>query len=435
MPLATITDEEYYTKRLTDAFNTNGFKSASTIAQNEPCRTFVYTKTAFLDEIYTPKHTRGGHLTISQRIWHIIHNDFTIKYSIFSGKPLKFHSLDVGYSYNLSYNTPYPKGDTFEEMCRNFIKTIDSYEYKLPFFRIINENINLYNFIINNTSFLPNTATLAERVWYINSNIHEQCKCIHTGELLVPYSYGTQHYPPYKYYPYSSADVYYAYNNFTDIECNKFILDNINSGKYLIDKTITKIVDQNTSIHQYIERQLGITIPKGDQLIYHLVNNIKHIPKCIVCGNDLRFHCHKLGYFKHCSRECSDKSHISRSYSKEYTLPSSKVVNVRGYEHWGLDYLLSIYNENDIVIGPKNIEEFTNKILYTIDGNTHPYYPDFYIKSQNMIVEVKSEYTFNNNKEINILKKDACIKLGYNYKFLIYNTNGKDVTHLYVSDN
>ncbi len=48
-------------------------------------------------------------------------------------------------------------------------------------------------------------------------------------------------------------------------------------------------------------------------------------------------------------------------------------------------------------------------ILYEIYS---VYFPDFYIPEFNLIVEIKSSYTFDKEMEKNILKRDACIKQG-----------------------
>lgn len=54
---------------------------------------------------------------------------------------------------------------------------------------------------------------------------------------------------------------------------------------------------------------------------------------------------------------------------------------------------------------------FKNKIKY--------YYPDFYLSEYNAIIEIKSDYTYNYNFELNQCKKEACISLGYNFIFII----------------
>jgi len=65
------------------------------------------------------------------------------------------------------------------------------------------------------------------------------------------------------------------------------------------------------------------------------------------------------------------------------------------------------------------------EIWYEFEGQKRRYYPDVYIPHQNRIIEVKSKFTFENNKEINLLKSLACKDLGYNFEFRIYENNGK----------
>lgn len=105
---------------------------------------------------------------------------------------------------------------------------------------------------------------------------------------------------------------------------------------------------------------------------------------------------------------------------KEYSFPSGKKSFVQGYENIALDDLLKTYDENDIFVGDKEIEDQIGIIWYSFENNKHRYYPDIYIKSENKIIEVKSEYTYMQNKNKNIAKKNACIEMGFNFEFVIY---------------
>lgn len=110
----------------------------------------------------------------------------------------------------------------------------------------------------------------------------------------------------------------------------------------------------------------------------------------------------------------------------EYTLPSGRVVKIQGYEPIVLEQLLQEFDENDIYIDAKEINKEIGSIEYTQDGKTHSYYPDFYIKSINTIIEVKSTWTYEKWRERNELKKQACEDLGFNFKFIILeNANNK----------
>jgi len=104
---------------------------------------------------------------------------------------------------------------------------------------------------------------------------------------------------------------------------------------------------------------------------------------------------------------------------KKY-LFNNQEVYLQGYEDYVLfDILLKKYNSLDIFVFNGDIEKHTDKIYYKYNGKMHKYYPDFYIKSENKIYEVKSEYTYNSNIEVNILKKNACIKKGIKFEFVI----------------
>jgi hypothetical protein len=105
---------------------------------------------------------------------------------------------------------------------------------------------------------------------------------------------------------------------------------------------------------------------------------------------------------------------------KNFNLPSGKIVKLQGYEPQVLTELLKIYSEDDIVIGVKEIFKYTGRIKYLmIDGSEHTYYPDFYIKSTNTIIEVKSQWTFDKWKEKNLAKEQACLQQGLKFDFKI----------------
>jgi hypothetical protein len=100
---------------------------------------------------------------------------------------------------------------------------------------------------------------------------------------------------------------------------------------------------------------------------------------------------------------------------KEYILPSGNKIDVQGYECQALDILLEKFSEKDIVY--KDNE--TPDIWYEINGQTKRYYPDFYIPKENLIIEVKSKYTFQADLEKNLAKEKACKKAGFNFEFMI----------------
>ena len=102
-------------------------------------------------------------------------------------------------------------------------------------------------------------------------------------------------------------------------------------------------------------------------------------------------------------------------------MPSGKIIKVQGYEPFALNYLLALYKEEDIVTNRKDTPEFW---YYTTDLKKHRYYPDIYIKSVNMVIEIKSTWTNIKHIEVDELKKQCVIKNGYKYKKLIFDSKG-----------
>lgn len=105
---------------------------------------------------------------------------------------------------------------------------------------------------------------------------------------------------------------------------------------------------------------------------------------------------------------------------KEYILPSGKKIKVQGREPEALDILLKKYQENDIVISTKEINDIIGLTKYIgLDNKEHIYYPDFYIISENKVIEVKSNWTYNLHLENNLLKEKAIKDKDINFEFMI----------------
>ena len=107
---------------------------------------------------------------------------------------------------------------------------------------------------------------------------------------------------------------------------------------------------------------------------------------------------------------------------KEYKMPSGIIRKVQGYEPFALNELTKIYNEEEIKSDRKDVP----RIEYTYGNRKKYYFPDIYIPSKQLIIEVKSYYTYNITPEIRELKKNACLNNGFNYEFWIYNSKTKE---------
>lgn len=123
----------------------------------------------------------------------------------------------------------------------------------------------------------------------------------------------------------------------------------------------------------------------------------------------------KLKFWK--NEKNADRMFISKY--RNYKMPSGKIVKIQGFEDRAITLLLQNFQESDLVIGTKEINKVVGKILYSNKSETHRYYPDIFIKSQNKIIEVKSKWSYNLHKEINELKKQASIDKGFKFEFMI----------------
>jgi len=58
-------------------------------------------------------------------------------------------------------------------------------------------------------------------------------------------------------------------------------------------------------------------------------------------------------------------------------------------------------------------------IDYFYDDKKRKYFPDFYYEEKNLIIEIKSDYTYNIFLEKNLAKQEACLEQGFNFIFII----------------
>jgi hypothetical protein len=73
------------------------------------------------------------------------------------------------------------------------------------------------------------------------------------------------------------------------------------------------------------------------------------------------------------------------------------------------------------------LENFESKIHiknglsfdYFSKNKNHKYFSDFYLPEFNLIIEIKSSFTFYSNKSINLLKEQKVLNSGYNFIFII----------------
>ena len=116
---------------------------------------------------------------------------------------------------------------------------------------------------------------------------------------------------------------------------------------------------------------------------------------------------------------------MKRAYRyKQFTFPCGNVVDVQGYEPYALDLLtICDYTYDDITIKQKGIPP----IWYHVDNKRKRYFPDIYIKKENTIIEVKSDYTWKVDRQKCELVKSVCEKQGIKFCVWVFNKNGEMV--------
>ena len=97
--------------------------------------------------------------------------------------------------------------------------------------------------------------------------------------------------------------------------------------------------------------------------------------------------------------------------SKKIRYYNDDIYYQSSYEKDFLDYLKNIDMLSKVTRGP--IIKYNNGISDKV------HYPDFYIEDYNLIIEIKSDYYYYKYLDINNLKFNKAIEIGYNYMFII----------------
>lgn len=121
------------------------------------------------------------------------------------------------------------------------------------------------------------------------------------------------------------------------------------------------------------------------------------------------------------------KAMISGLMYKDYFTPSGNVIKIQGYEGLALDMLFKQrYKEEDIITDKSEVPEIW---WVDADGKFRRYYVDIYIKSENRMIEVKSDWTYKKDAEKIEFLWRTCVEEGYKYEVMIFDKHHKLVEH------
>jgi hypothetical protein len=229
------------------------------------------------------------------------------------------------------------------------------------------------------------------------------------------------------------------------ITCNEIYGHDNPASSDIVKKTISETFMKNYGTDQYLKTDDFKIKSKETNMQKYGVTSYAQTPECKQKVTETFFHNFGVAHYSQTEEfkerfiatslrnfgethpmkniNIFEKQQMHSYYMKPYILPSGKTVYIQGYENIALDYLFTVYSENEIIISNKEIHKLTGNIEYFYAGKTHRYNPDFYIPSKNLIIEVKSIRTYSVNKEVCELKKQACINKNLLYEFYIIHNN------------
>lgn len=106
---------------------------------------------------------------------------------------------------------------------------------------------------------------------------------------------------------------------------------------------------------------------------------------------------------------------------KDFTYPCGTTIKVQGYEPFALKYLVEQgYACQDITTKRTDVPE----IWYVKGERPARYFCDIFIAKDNRIIEVKSTWTYEKDKDDLVLKERACVDAGYAFELYVYDAKG-----------
>ena len=103
---------------------------------------------------------------------------------------------------------------------------------------------------------------------------------------------------------------------------------------------------------------------------------------------------------------------FEKAQSSAYKTHKYNDTDIKYQGSYELDFIqYCIKNEIEFTKGPT--------IRYLMDNKSRVYHSDFYLSKYNLVCEIKSKYTLDDDYDENMIKKEYSINSGYNFLFII----------------
>ena len=137
-----------------------------------------------------------------------------------------------------------------------------------------------------------------------------------------------------------------------------------------------------------------------------------------------------------CCKICTKRVIMSRSKKarfkkKEFKTPGGQTWYLQGYEPLVAPELIKEYGEENIIAAIDGDRCVPAIPWFDEDGGEHHYFCDFFIPNLNLIIEVKSTWTEEQNDDKIKRTRKASNELGYDFRLIVLNKAGEwveDVT-------
>jgi hypothetical protein len=307
----------------------------------------------------------------------------------------------------------------------------------------INNSKYIKNFILEQTSYLPNSAKYNQRCFHIINDLYEVPLCKNCNINYVNFNNRNK---DWRYLDYCSSKCTFNKKtnySYRQTSLDKWGVDNYSKTKEFRDRMI-KInnikwgVDWYQQSEEFKIKSIKTCLEKYGFTSYTKTEEFKNrLRETFLKNWGVDWYTKSNDFLNKFRNTCLEKygtehymlnddfSLSVKKQFKDYKLPSNSIVRIQGYEKFALDILVKNHNEEDIIISNKEIREEIGILNYIMDNKHKTYIPDIYIKSENKIIEVKSKWTYELELNKNILKKESCESIGINFEFWIFNKKGE----------